>query len=276
MDGVEYIKPDFPADAFAGTAAYYVRYRVPYPRRLLDDLIGRAGVSGEGTLLDLACGPGRVALDLAGSFREVRAVDLEPEMIAAGRGEATRRGVSNVSWEVGRAEDTVAPPASLDLITISDAFHRLDQRLVAQRALLWLKPRRCLAIMGCSFGLLGGAEPWKRTVADVVGKWTGRGPAPALAPGKKVPGSSPEHCERVLRDCGFGDVATHPFAEPHDWTIETITGYLYSTSACSRRILGETARPFEEELRAALLALDAGGIYREQMRCGYTLGRKDG
>jgi len=32
-------------------------------------------------LLDLACGPGRVTLDLAGSFEHVNAIDLEAEMI---------------------------------------------------------------------------------------------------------------------------------------------------------------------------------------------------
>lgn len=29
MNRVVYVKPDFPRDAFAGTAIYYLRYRVP-------------------------------------------------------------------------------------------------------------------------------------------------------------------------------------------------------------------------------------------------------
>jgi hypothetical protein len=33
MGRVEYLKPNFPVDAFAGRATYYVRYRVPYPQR---------------------------------------------------------------------------------------------------------------------------------------------------------------------------------------------------------------------------------------------------
>ena len=78
-------EPNIPRDAFAGTAACYVRYRPSYPRKLLSDLLDRSGVTGRGRLLDLACGPGRVALDLASSFHEVRAIDLEPKMIEAGR-----------------------------------------------------------------------------------------------------------------------------------------------------------------------------------------------
>jgi hypothetical protein len=46
MDGFEYLKPNFPADAFAGTATYYVQYRIPYPQQLRKDLIERAGIRG--------------------------------------------------------------------------------------------------------------------------------------------------------------------------------------------------------------------------------------
>jgi predicted RNA methylase len=100
MDQVEHVKPNFPADAFAGTAAYYVRYRLPYPQGLLIDLLHRSGITGEGGLLDLACGPGRVALAVGSSFQEVWAVDLEPEMIEAGKKEAARRErkTSNGWW----------------------------------------------------------------------------------------------------------------------------------------------------------------------------------
>jgi hypothetical protein len=54
--------PNYSDDLYTGTAEYYARYRVPYPQVLIDDLRVRAGVTGNGRLLDLACGPGRVAL----------------------------------------------------------------------------------------------------------------------------------------------------------------------------------------------------------------------
>ena len=133
MDQLEYVLPNFPADAFAGTADYYVRCRLPYPSGFLADLLRRSGVKGKGRLLDLACGPGRLALALASSFNEAWAIDLEAEMIAAGQREASRRGVGTIRWLVGRAEDLSLSPASIELITIGEAFHRLDQRLVASR-----------------------------------------------------------------------------------------------------------------------------------------------
>ena len=158
--------PDISADVFAGTAESYAKYRVPYPDALLNDLGCRAGVTGEGMLLDLACGPGRVALPLAGCFSEVWAVDQEPEMIEVGRARAKRLGLANIRWMVGQAEEVEASPGSFELITIGEAFHRLDQRLIAERAMEWLAPGRCLTTLGC-FSLRQGREPWH----DILGRW---------------------------------------------------------------------------------------------------------
>src|SRR5262245_17538268 len=106
---------NFRADAFAGTAEAYARFRTPYPPAMLDDLLVRASPE-RGGLLDLATGPGRIALDLAPRFRRVVAVDLEPEMIAVAQRRAEGRGIRNVEWRVGRAEGVEAPPESFDLI----------------------------------------------------------------------------------------------------------------------------------------------------------------
>lgn len=132
--------PNYPADLFAGTAQYYARYRLPYPQALIDDLQRRAGITGSGLLFDLACGPGRVTLPMAPFFREVWAIDLEPGMIEVGQEEAKQRGATNIRWMVGRAEDVEVPLNSFELITIGEAFHRLDQRRITKRALEWLSP----------------------------------------------------------------------------------------------------------------------------------------
>jgi SAM-dependent methyltransferase len=273
MNRVEYVKPDFPLDAFAGTASYYLRYRVPYPKALLLDLVERTGVTGEGRLLDLACGPGRVALALSSFFREVWAIDLEPEMIEVGMKEATQRGVNNVKWMVGKAEDVQAAPASFELITIGEAFHRLDQQLVAKQALEWLQPGGCLGSLG-SYGVMEGKEPWQRIVADIARHWPSRVRPRGDRSAQPKPGSGPKHYELVLWEAGYADVASYPFVEGHDWTIETIIGNLYSTSFCSKNVLGDNAEAFEADLRAALLAQDPSGTYRENMGFGYTIGRK--
>ena len=273
MGPVRHVKPDFPADAFAGTATYYAQYRVAYPRALMDDLIERAGVTGAGRLLDLASGPGRIALSLAPRFRELWAIDLETEMIEVGQQEAERRGVANIRWMVGRGEELEADPASFELITIGEAFHRLDQRLVTQRALQWLSPGCCLAIMGC-YSITSGTERWQRIVADIVGKWTNRDSARDETAARLQPGRGSRHTSLVLNEAGFQDVDEYAFVHPYKWTVESIIGNLYSTSRCSKNVLGEDAAEFEADLVDALLAHEESGQYREHMRFGYTLGRR--
>lgn len=239
--------PNYPADAFAGAARYYAQYRVPYPQEMIDDLRMRAGITGRGRLLDLGCGPGRVALPLSPYFSEVWAIDREPEMIEVGREEAGRLGTTNLRWMVGRAEDLMAPPGSFELITAGEAFHRLDQRLIAKQALEWLPPGCCLATMGC-YGITKGTEPWQVLVADIKRKWT--------RDTTKQPDQScdPVSNREVLLATGFVDVEDYDFLHPYVWTLDTIVGNMYSTSVASKRVLGEKAKAFEADLRRGLLA----------------------
>ncbi len=156
------IVPDFPQDAFAGLAELYDTYRIRYPQSLIDALCTGAGVTGDGLLMDIACGTGHVALPLSPHFREVWAVDQDKGMVDAGRRAAAATGVGNVRWMVGRAEDLEAPAGAFQLITIGNAFHRLHRRLVAEKAKTWLAPDGWLAVLG-SNSFWTGPEPWQAT-----------------------------------------------------------------------------------------------------------------
>ncbi len=272
MHRVQHIKPDFPADAFVGTAAYSAKYRVPYPKALIDDLIERAGISGNERLLDLACGPGRIAIPLAPWFRDVWALDLEPEMVEVGKNEAGLRNATNIKWVVGKAEELEAEPGSFQLITIGEAFHRLDQRHICERVLQWLSPGCCLAIAGC-YNITRGSEPWQRVVAGMVNEWRKRVTSPVERPARQRPGSGPEHSRRVLRNTGFDDVESYSFTFPYVWAVESIVGNLFSSSRCSKKALGRDAEAFEADARDILLTYDSSGHYHEDMRFGYTRGR---
>jgi SAM-dependent methyltransferase len=262
----EELPPNLTPDAFVGTAEYYLRYRLPYPAAMLGDLRQRAGVTGRGRLLDLACGPGRIALDLAPRFAEVWALDLEPEMVAVARAEAERRGLANLRWLVGRAEDLAAPAGAFELITIGEAFHRLDQPLVARRCLEWLAPGGCLATMGGD-GATVGPEPWQKAARDVVRRFVRH----------QSPGDGPPDLDdrgEGLRRAGFIDVAVYEFLVAHAWTVESIIGHLYSTSYGSKTQLGERAAAFEAGLTDALLAAEPSGRFRQEATFGYTFARK--
>lgn len=258
-------------DAFAGAAEAYARFRPPYPPRMLADLLDRAAV-GSGDLLDLATGPGRIALDLAASFEHVVALDLEPEMIAVGRAAASRRGVHNITWHVGRAEDFEAPDGAFDLITIGEAFHRLEQSAIARRALGWLRSGGCLATLGTD-GRFSDDAPWQVSLRAVRDRWLARAFPDGFGMWLPGQGEGQQRREETLRAAGFVDVEGRSFEEEIELDFDSIVGFLASTSVCSRGVLGHEFDAFEADLRAALDA-DASTRYSEVLRVGYTLARK--
>jgi hypothetical protein len=93
-----------PPSAFAGIATHYVRYRPPYPDEFLSELRSHAKTTGYGSLLDLACGPGRVAIPMAPYFNGVLVSGhARGRACVAGRGgmEASiRRGRKQVDGSV--------------------------------------------------------------------------------------------------------------------------------------------------------------------------------
>jgi SAM-dependent methyltransferase len=273
MSPIEYLKPEFSPDAFKGTAVYYSRYRIPYPQELFDDLIKRSATSRQGTLLDLASGPGRIAVRLAPMFSAVRANDIEPEMIAEGKSEAEKNSIDNIEWLTGRAEELQMEPDSIDLITIGEAFHRLDQDIITDLALRWLKPGGHIAVIGC-YGILSGDELWQEIVREVVNKWTSHHSVNYEKPGMHIAGRGAEHCRLVLQDKGFVECSSYSFSFPYYCTIESIIGYLYSTSRCSKKVLCDNTAVFESELRTALNNIYKQSRFFENIRCGYTLGKK--
>jgi 2-polyprenyl-3-methyl-5-hydroxy-6-metoxy-1,4-benzoquinol methylase len=108
------------ARPFAGAAQVYAAYRIPYPQQMIDDLA--AATAADGIMLDLACGTGELALPLSPHFRQVIAVDAEPDMIDVGRAKASAQHIANVTWQVQTAESLQLPPACLDLLTIGNAW----------------------------------------------------------------------------------------------------------------------------------------------------------
>ena len=91
--------------AFQGAAPYYASGRPPYSTRLRDLLARTFGLDGSGRLLDVGCGPGTLALELAPLFDEVVGLDPEPGMLEEARRASLARGLGQIRWMAGVAED---------------------------------------------------------------------------------------------------------------------------------------------------------------------------
>lgn len=76
----------------------------------------RAGAAPGVRLLDVACGDGNVAIPAARVGAAVTALDLTPELLAAGRERAAHEG-ARIDWVVGDAEELPFDDDSFDAVT---------------------------------------------------------------------------------------------------------------------------------------------------------------
>jgi len=263
----------FARDLYQGTAGQYDKFRQSYPAQMLDDLVRRAGVSGHGRLLDLACGTGQLAFPLRRWFAEVWAVDREPDMAELVRAKAAAEGAGGIRPVVSDAEALHAEREYFELAVIGNAFHRLDRDLAAGLILGWLKPGGHLALCWSS-GPWAGGEEWQRALAATVDTWMS-----ALGAGDRVPAGWDLARQRrpdlrVLSDAGFEAAGRHEFAVQHRWTLAELAGYIRSTSVLPAAVLGDQADAFDADLAARLGPHGDGGVFTETVSFAYELARK--
>lgn len=271
-------EPRFRRDLFKGTASDYERFRPRYPTSLLDDLIARTGLEPGGRLLDVACGTGQIAFDVANRFSRVVAIDQEPDAIEFAAHKASRLGVTNIEFRVADAEEFSTGTDDFDLVTIGNAFHRVRRRDVARAARTWLRPGGCFALLwggtpNVPPGAVGLHEAeWQVAIAALMAKWM------AALGEERIPATfqaalEAESNESILDAAGFEVLGSWDFLEPYVWSIEMLIGFLYSTSVLSRSFVGDRAAEFEADVRDSLLTVEPSGVFHQDLSFAYDLAR---
>ena len=133
---------------YRGSAAHYRCGRPAYSPGLEACLAQETGLDGNGRLLDVGCGPGVLAVRLAHLFEHVVGLDPDAAMLAEGRRAAGGKGVMNIGWVQGLAEDLPAvAPGPYRLVTFGQSFHWTDERRVAEIVYDMLEPGGALALI---------------------------------------------------------------------------------------------------------------------------------
>jgi len=262
-----YLNPQYRQDLFKGTSAYYSQYRTPYIKNMIEELIKSAGITPDDTLLDIACGPGRLTLPMSGYFRKVFAIDWEKEMIEEGERVSKNLKIENIKWIIGKAEEQNFEPGTFKLITIGDAFHRLDQLRILENSYKMLASGGCIALIWSST-VTNGEEAWQKELKRITSPWA-KPNSPAANTINNV-----QFGETTLKEFGFRDVSSKTFEEKLMLNIKEITGYLYSMSVYSKNVIGDGYLEFESAIKDCLLQINPDNKFECVFGCGYYLGRK--
>ena len=188
----------------------YQQFRPTYPVSLFQWLADQS--AGHDCALDLGCGSGQASRGLEPFFRQVVGADISHEQLLAAPS-------SQSHYLVSRAHQLPLADASLDLISVAQAYHWFNQAAFQAEAERTLRPGGVLALISYGICEVTGLEGMIQDFHD--------GP---LAPWWPA--------ERAQVVAGYPDASLPWPALPYpggaiirDWTASDMLGYLDTWSA---------------------------------------------
>jgi ubiquinone/menaquinone biosynthesis C-methylase UbiE len=106
------------ADSFAERMA-----SEPFNQLSIQLLLQRVDLTGRENLLDVACGPGLLALGLAPKVKKVTGIDLVPAMLEKARAFQAQAGIPNVEWVLGDVNPLPFPDRQFHGVMSRFALH---------------------------------------------------------------------------------------------------------------------------------------------------------
>jgi ubiquinone/menaquinone biosynthesis C-methylase UbiE len=220
---------------YNGTYEYYAKYRPSIPEGVIDVIIKHFDVKPCDRVLDIGCGTGQVALAMEGKCGEMVCVDADPEMLIQAE-KATRGSKIRFTWIDRSAEDLGKIKKKLGtfkVATICRAFHRMNQEQVLKDLDELIEKDGGVATFSDRV-LWGGDEEWQRALKEVIQKYLEK----ERRAGKGKSKASDELWENILARSVFRFIKTHDVPIVRNWDVESIIGYLFSTSFAAPHWIG--------------------------------------
>jgi len=238
-----------------GDVARAYDFRPPYAPAMFDFLAGL--VSRKNVLVDLGCGPGKVAAALADRFERVVAVDASGPMIERARELHAERHL-NIAWQHAPAEDATLPER-IDLVTAGTSIHWMKHGvlfpILAERTSL-------VAVIA---GDAPSAATWQAEENALLTAWLARigirfDPAAFAAKGRSF--------ETWMNIAGEKE-----FRFEFQQSVADYIACQHSRATFSRARMGDDlAAAFDAEYGAALAPFARNGILRVSLTTSLTWG----
>ncbi len=251
---------------YLGAAPHYRAGRPAYSPQLEGLLTQEAGLDGDGRLLDAGCGPGVLTVRLAHLVAEAVGLDPDAGMLAEGRRAAAEKGIRNVRWVRGLAEDLpAAAPGPYRLVTFGQSFHWTDEQHVAETVYDMLEPGGALALIVHTWA--GRPRPPDPGVPAIPHEEIRALVAKYLGSNQRAgQGTAPQRTHRfeeVLARTRFG-VAQQFFLPGIPDLLrdsESVLSGYFSFSFAAPHLFGDRLGDFTSEVRELLAQRSPGGIF---------------
>ncbi len=224
----------------------YMRELMPVFETFSQDALARAGVERGSRVVDVAAGPGTLALLAARRGARVTAVDFAPRMIAALRERAAAEGIE-VETLVGDGMALALPDRAFDA-----GFSMFGLMFFPDRPRGFRELRRVLVPGGRA--VVSSWAPMERSPAMNVFykslvELLSRPGAPRDG---MMPLSDPETCQREMSGAGFAEVAVHEVRAHAEYasTVAMVEAMVRASApvALARKALGEKWGAVEQVL----------------------------
>lgn len=256
--------------SFKDVAEYYSKYRPGYPKKFFDYLVSKFKLAGTGELLDLGCGTGQLAIPLAPYFIEVVGLDPSEDMLAEAKKQAKEKGIHNIIWQQGIAEEISPALGFFKLATIGYAFHWMKAELVLKKLYEIIESNGGVVVVWDDLSPNNSpkAEQWRDKQSEIVKKY--------LSPDrtKKEIITQTENFEPALKNSHFRTVELYNLDYEKIWSVDSLIGLQYSRPGSSKDVLGDKAGAFEKELTSELLKIEPSGKFVENLRVKALIARK--
>ncbi|HZO81203.1 MAG TPA: methyltransferase domain-containing protein [Candidatus Binataceae bacterium] len=108
---------------FRRQAEAYSTMKVVTDPRILESMVELSGAAPDARVLDVASGPGYVAMAFAAKCRAVIGIDATDRLVARARAEAAPRGINNVTFMLGDVERMPFAAGEFQATACRFAFH---------------------------------------------------------------------------------------------------------------------------------------------------------
>jgi SAM-dependent methyltransferase len=231
-----HLAPEYGAQFQDQSIAEAYLMRPAYPAAVFDILLGL--IQDESRIvLDLGCGTGDIARNLAPHVTSVHAVDQSAAMMAMGQWLPGGQHPA-LHW-IQSAAETFTYPARYSLAVAAESLHWMDWYVVLPRIRQALSPQGRLAIVGRGFT----SQPWWDEITPLINEYSTNRDYQRY-----------DLLEELSKRNLFtveGQTQTPPV--PFSQSIDDYVESFHSRNGFSRERMGARAAEFDEKLREILL-----------------------